>query len=327
MTTRILQPTYENIALCAEHLKSGGLVAFPTETVYALGAIATDADAVRNVFDVKGRPLDKALIVAVADKSKISEVARSVPSKARALIDKFMPGALTVLLDKADCIPDIVTAGSASVAVRIPDNPIALKLIELAGAPVAVPSANTSDKPSPTLGEHVVDDLDGKIAYVLDGGASKIGIESTIVDARVDPPVILRGGGVSLELIQAEIGKVVVKRETQKQSSVYSPSANVLFSAYYDGMAQNICQRYDAAVARGGSVVILCLERNRKEYGNRAVFSVGEDYSDYAHNLFAALRRADAERFDTVIAEGVKPEGIGASLINRLIKISGGNII
>lgn len=327
MTTRILKPTYENIALCAEHLRGGGLVAFPTETVYALGAVATNAQAVKKVFDVKGRPLDKALIVAVADSNDIATVAKSVPKKARILIEKFMPGALTVLLDKADCIPSIVTAGSSSVAVRIPDNPVALKLLELVGAPVVVPSANTSDKPSPTLGKHVLEDLDGKIAYVLDGGASKIGIESTIVDVREDPPVIVRGGGVSAECIESAIGKVVFKRESPKQSSVYSPCADVYFSAYYDGMAQSICSKYDEAASRGGSVVILCLEGNIEHYGNRAVFSVGKDYAEYAHNLFALLRRADAERFDTVIAEGVKHEGIGASLINRLIKISGGKII
>ncbi|MCM1368480.1 MAG: L-threonylcarbamoyladenylate synthase [Roseburia sp.] len=327
MTTRILKPTPENIALCARHMRDGGLVAFPTETVYALGAVATNADAVRRVFDVKGRPLDKALIVAVSDSADIASVARTVPKKARILIEKFMPGALTVLLDKADCIPSVVTAGSPSVAVRIPDNPVALRLIELVGAPVVVPSANTSDKPSPTLGKHVLDDLDGKIAYILDGGPSKIGIESTIVDVREDPPVIVRGGGVSADRIAAEIGEVVFKRETPKQSSAYSPCADVYFSAYYDGMAKSICARYDETTARGGSVVILCLEKNRDRYGDRAVFSVGDDYADYAHNLFALLRRADAERFDTVIAEGVPTVGIGASLVNRLIKISGGKII
>lgn len=326
MTTEILQPTNENIELCASHLRAGGLVAFPTETVYALGAVATDAQAVKKVFDVKGRPLDKPLIVAVAEKSEIAAVAKSVPQKARALIDKFMPGALTLLLDKADCIPDIVTAGSSSVAVRIPNNSAALELIKRVGAPVVVPSANTSDKPSPTLSGHVKDDLDGKIAYILDGGASEIGIESTIVDTRTDPPTVSRVGGVTADELRAEIGDVEIKREASFASG-YLPQAEILFSAYYGGMQQNICARYDELEAQGRSVVILCLDGNRAAYGKRKTYTVGADYAAYAHNMFAVLRKADAERFDTVIAEGVEPIGIGASLINRLIKISGGQII
>ena len=144
--TKILQPTAENIELCARALRAGELVAFPTETVYALGAAATDDRAVEKVFEVKGRSRDKALIVAVSDKSRVGDVVKRIPQKARMLMDRFMPGALTLVMDKADCIPSVTTAGGSSVAVRIPDNPVALKLIELAGCPVVVPSANTSDK-------------------------------------------------------------------------------------------------------------------------------------------------------------------------------------
>ena len=326
METRILQPTEENISLCASVLKAGGLVAFPTETVYALGAVATDAAAVKKVFEVKERPLDRPWIVAVADKSDISKVVKSVPKKARTLIDKFMPGALTLLFDRADCIPDAVTAGSDSVAVRIPDNKIAIRLMKLAGAPVVVPSANTSNGPSPTRASHVLDDLDGRIRYGLDGGESEIGIESTVVDVRVNPPLILRGGGVPAADIEKAIGKVAFKREDAK-SSDYAPRAEVLFSAYYDGMPLSVCAKYDELAAKGRAVVVLCLNRNRAAYGNRNTYAVGEDYAEYAHSLFACLRRADAENFDTIIAEGVRPDGIGASLINRLVKISRGQII
>ncbi len=327
MTTQILQPIPSNLLRCAAKLKAGGLVAFPTETVYALGAVATDGEAVRKVYDVKGRPKNKPLIVAVAKKSDIEKVAVNIPEKAKILIDKFMPGALTLLLDRAACIPDIVTAGSDTVAVRIPNNPIALKLIELTGKPVVVPSANTSDKPSPTLAEHVKDDLDGKIEYILDGGASDIGIESTIIDARTDPPSVLRGGGVPVDLIESAIGEVEFKRESLAMSSSYTPAAEVLFSAYYNDMSRNICSRYDYLSARGSKVVIVCLDSNKEKYGSRNVYSAGSDYTEYAHNLFAILRRADSECYDAVIAEGVKPEGIGLSLINRLIKVSGGMII
>lgn len=325
--TQILQPTAGNILRCAATLKSGGLVAFPTETVYALGAIATDAAAVDKVYAVKGRPHDKPLIVAVSKKSDISKVVRAVPQKAQVLIDMFMPGALTLILDRASNIPDAVTSGGEAVAVRIPKSDIALKLIELAGKPVVVPSANTTDRPSPTLAEHVKDDLDGKIDYILDGGASEIGIESTIIDVRTEPPTVLRVGGVSVDDIEAAIGQVSYKRESVAFSAGYTPSADVLFSAYYVGMSDNINARYDALTAVGRRPVIVCLDCNSEKYGNRNLYVAGADYATYAHNLFALLRKADAERYDAIIAEGVKPDGIGKSLISRLIKVSGGNII
>ena len=325
--TQILQPDDADILRCAAQLKAGELVAFPTETVYALGAVATNAAAVKRVFEVKGRPLDRPLIVAVAKKSDISKVVKSITPNAQALIDKFMPGALTLLFDRADCIPDVVTSGGESVAVRIPDNPIALKLIELTRSPVVVPSANTSDRPSPTLASHVYDDLNGKIEYILDGGPSDIGIESTIVDARVTPPAVLRVGGVTVEQIESVVGPVVSVREQVRHGSVYTPDAEVLFSAFYDGMKENIIARYDALAARGIKAAIVCLDGNRTAYGDRNVFSVGADYKDYAHNLFAVLREADAQHYETIIAEGVNPDGLGASLIARLIKLSGGQII
>lgn len=326
MKTEILSSTDINIMRCASKLKAGELVAFPTETVYALGAIATDAQAVKKVFEVKNRPTDKALIVAVSKKSDIQKVVKSIPQKAQILIDKFMPGALTLVLDRADIIPDEVTAGSDSVAVRIPDNIIAKKLIELAGAPVVVPSANTADKASPTLAQHVKDDLDGKIEYVLDGGESKIGIESTIVDMRTDPPIVLRAGGVTVEQLKQAIGEVKTQRGDARLSG-YMPNAEVLFSAYYDGMAENICKRYDELTAQQKSVAILCLDGNRSSYGDRNIYTVGDSYEAYAHNLFAVLRKADGEHYDAVIAEGVNPVGLGESLIARLIKLSGGMII
>lgn len=326
MKTEILKPTDVNILKCASVLKAGGLVAFPTETVYALGAVATDANAVKKVFEVKRRPMDKPLIVAVSKKSDIQKVVKSIPPKAEALIDKFMPGALTLVLDRSPVIPDVVTAGTDSVAVRIPDNDIAKKLIELSGAPVVVPSANTADKASPTLASHVTEDLDGKIDCVLDGGASAIGIESTIVDARTDPPTVLRAGGVTVKQIEAVIGGVVSRREDAKLSG-YMPNAEVLFSAYYDGMCANICDKYDELDRIGKRVLILCLNGNAECYGDRNKYCVGADYTEYAHNLFAALRAADAEHYDSVIAEGVDPVGLGESLIARLIKLSGGMII
>lgn len=326
METEILKPDDINIMRCASALKAGELVAFPTETVYALGASATDAEAVKNVYGVKRRSHDKPLIVAVAKKSDIVKIVKTIPDKARILIEKFMPGALTLVFDRAPCIPDAVTAGTESVAVRIPNNKIAQKLIELSGAPVVVPSANTADKASPTLAEHVYDDLGGKIRFILDGGESEIGIESTIVDTRTDPPKVLRAGGVTVKEIEREIGRVDVVRESVKLSG-YMPNAEILFSAFYDGMVQNICSRYDEYVRTGKTAVIICLDKNRSAYGDRTAYLLGNSYEEYAHNLFAVLRKADAEHFDFVIAEGVDPAGIGESLIARLIKLSGGMII
>lgn len=311
---------------CAAALKAGELVAFPTETVYALGAIATDGAAVEKVYAVKRRSKDKPLIVAVADRSQIASVVKNIPPKARKLIDIFMPGALTLVFDRADIIPDIVTSGTSSVAVRIPDNAIAKKLIELAGAPVVVPSANTADKASPTLARHVKDDLDGMIEYILDGGASQIGIESTIIDIRTEPPTVLRAGGVTIAEIASTIGPVKLQREEVKACG-YTPNAEVLFSAFYDGMVQNICDKYDMCERQGKSAVIICLDGSVPAYGKRKLYSVGIDYAAYAHNLFAALRRADSEHYDVVITEGVNPVGIGESLVARLIKLSGGMII
>lgn len=326
MDTEILQPTDVNILRCAARLKAGEAIAFPTETVYALGAVATNSDAVKKVFDIKRRPYDKPLIVAVSKKCDVQKVVKQVPSKAQRLIDEFMPGALTLVLERAEIIPDIVTAGSDRVAVRIPDNKVAQKLIELSGMPVVVPSANTSDKASPTLAAHVKDDLDGQIPCILDGGASKIGIESTIVDCTVDPPVILRVGGVTVESIKSVIGDVLIKKAAQKLSG-YMPNAEVMFSAYFDGMIQNICDKYDEIASRGKTVAVICLDGNREQYGARNVFTVGKDYAEYAHNLFATLRLIDSKHFDCVIAEGVDPSGIGESLIARLIQLSGGLII
>lgn len=326
MITRILEPTQSNILYAAAKLRAGGLVAFPTETVYALGAVATNAAAVKKVYEVKGRPFDKPLIVAVAKKADIYKVAKNVPEKAKTLMDKFMPGALTLVLDKADIIPSVVTSGGESVAVRIPDNAVAAKLIELAGGAVVVPSANTSDKPSPTLAMHVKDDLDGKIELILDGGASEIGIESTVIDTRTSPPTVLRVGGVSAERIKEAIGDVVIKTE-KTAPTVYAPTADVLFSAFYTGMDITMRDKYDELERSGKTPVIICLDGDKQSYGKRRVYTVGADYKDYAHNLFAALRRADAEGCDTVIASGVQPVGMGASLIAKLCKLSKGQII
>ena len=334
MKTQVLQPTDENLQTCAAHLQSGGVVAFPTETVYGLGADALNGQAVREIYRVKGRPSDNPLIVHVYEMRQIEAVARDISPLARALMAKFMPGALTLVLKKKACVPDCVTGGLDTVGVRMPDHPVCRAFLQACDRPVCAPSANTSTLPSPTKAEHVYRDLRGKIPYILDGGACEIGVESTILDVANDVPRLLRAGGISREELEAVCG---CRIETYAPSGValcpgmkykhYAPRAEVLFSAYYADMHAEICRRYDAFVRAGKRPVILCLHGNIPKYATRSTFDMGEDYRGYAHNLFASLRRADDENFDAVIAEGAPSDGVGEAIINRLVKASAGKII
>lgn len=333
MKTEIYMPTPTHIRYCAALLKRGEVVAFPTETVYGLGADALNADAVRKIYEAKGRPADNPLIVHVAGAEQISLLAAEIPEAAIKLTKAFSPGPLTVVYRKKASVPDIVTGGLDTVGVRIPSHPVALALLREAGVPVCAPSANLSTKPSPTTAAHVLEDLDGRIPAILDGGACSVGIESTVVDVTTARPRILRKGGIPAE----EIVKVIGDVEIVKSSTValcpgmkykhYAPKAEVLFSAYYDDMHLTICEYYDKLKAEGKIPVILALDERAPLYADRSVMTVGKNYADYAHNLFADLRLADEKGFTVVIAEGVESKGIGESLINRLIKSSGGQII
>lgn len=333
MKTRILQPTKTNIELCARRLRAGGVVAFPTETVYGLGANAFMPDAVRKIYEVKGRPSDNPLIVHIYEQSQIFELAAFVPPVAETLAKAFMPGALTLVLKKKSVVPDAVTGTLDTVAVRMPSHPVAAALLAACKVPVCAPSANTSTKPSPTLAKHVLADLDGRIEYILDGGACDIGVESTIVDVSGERPRLLRQGGIPAEAFEPYCGKMEIVRSSGvalcpgMKYKHYSPKAEVFLSAYYSHMADGICKKYDELIALGKNPVILCLDGNAQSYGERSSICVGADYSAYAHNLFALLRQCDDERYDSIIAEGVSGAGLGAAIINRLVKASGGQII
>lgn len=333
METLILSPTKENVARCAEELKNGGLVAFPTETVYGLGANALDETAVKKIYEAKGRPSDNPLIVHVASMSQLASIAQEVPSVALKLAAKFMPGPLTLVFKKKSVVPDAVTGGLDTVAVRMPRHPVALSLIRASQLPICAPSANLSTRPSPTAARHVFNDLNGRIPYILDGGSCEIGIESTVLDVSGDKVRLLRAGGLPLEKIREITGEVETVRDDKvalcpgMKYKHYAPKAEVLFSAFYDDMASNICLWYDKLTERGKNPVIMCLNSNAPKYGKRNLFKVGDSYADYAHNLFADLRMSDDKGYTAVIAEGVPDSGIGSSLINRLIKSSGGQII
>ena len=333
METRILQATDENIAECAAMLRNNEIVAFPTETVYGLGASALDDKAARKIFVAKGRPATNPLIIHVADKEQIDAVAH-VDELSRKLIETLMPGALTLVMPKKPVVPDIVTAGFETVAVRMPDHPVALRLISEAGVPVCAPSANTSSRPSPTLARHVYDDLHGRIPVILDGGKCPLGLESTILDMTVSPPRVMRAGAVDIAAIESVIGKVsteslmVDSLSALKSPTRFVPKADLAFSAYYDNMSEVIVKYYDTQERlHGRKPVILCLNGNREKYGDRNTITVGDTVEDYARDLFEKIRDAEKADHDTIVAEGVPMKGIGVTLMSRLMKLSNGNVI
>lgn len=323
MITQILQFNKKNTELCAEEILSGGLVAFPTETVYGLGANAFDPSAVSKIYEAKGRPSDNPLICHVSDKSQIEKLATLTPM-AEKIIDRFMPGPITVVLSKKS-VPDIVTGGLSTVGIRMPAHKCALELISACGVPLCAPSANTSSRPSPTLAEHVYNDLNGKIRYILDGGRCSVGLESTIIDCVSG--TLLRQGGIS----QADIEAVVGKLNPPPKSDIplcpgmkykhYSPNAEVYLALPRLSMCDVIREKYDSI---GKKTVILTLGG---DYEGRRVRNMGSTADEYAHNLFAQFRRLDEEGYEVIICEGVSDDGVGAALMNRLIKASGGKTI
>ncbi|MCH5164739.1 MAG: threonylcarbamoyl-AMP synthase [Clostridiales bacterium] len=324
MNTQILQFNSKNTQLCADEILSGGLVAFPTETVYGLGANALNPEAVKKIYDAKGRPSDNPLICHIYDKAQIEQFAFITPT-AEKLIDKFMPGPITIVLQKKQIVPSVVTGGLDTVGIRMPNHKCALELIRECGVPLCAPSANTSTKPSPTLAEHVLHDLDGKIKYILDGGRCSVGLESTIVDCVNN--TLLRQGGTPKEEIEAVIGKLNrpivgnVPLCPGMKYKHYSPNANVYLALPGIDMHRRIEQKYDEA---SGKKIILSLGGN---YGDRNTYCIGNSVEEYAYNLFAQFRRLDGEGYDIIICEGVDDYGVGAALMNRIHKASGGKTI
>lgn len=333
MKTEIFVPTKENYEKCGRLIRAGELVAFPTETVYGLGANALNPEAVKKVYLAKGRPSDNPLIVHIASPDDIDKVARSVPDKARLVIEKFMPGSVTVVMPKRPEIPDCVTGGLDTVAVRMPLHPVALDFIRACGVPICAPSANTSTRPSPTLASHVYDDLGGKIAAILDGGACAVGVESTVIDFVGDTPRLLRAGGMPLEPLEEVIGKI--QREVKSDKPLcpgmkykhYAPTCDVTVVMPGEKQQQKIIDLYDKLVSEGKKTVILSLEGHIPAYGDRNIFNVGADSREYAHNLFLLLRECDKVGYDAAIAEGVTDQGYGLSVMNRVCKSAGGKII
>ncbi|MDR0425940.1 MAG: threonylcarbamoyl-AMP synthase [Clostridiales bacterium] len=337
MKTKLCPPDSANIDECAAAIKAGGLVAFPTETVYGLGTNALLEEKVGQIFAAKGRPADNPLIVHIGSVRQLKKAAVDIPDRAyRLLRSPLMPGPLTLVLKKAPAIPYIVTGGLDTVAVRIPKNAIAKRLLTKADVPVCAPSANKSAAPSPTTAAHVLADLDGSIEYILDGGPCEIGLESTVLDLTVDPPCILREGGTPRSAIESVIGRVGVSCDTAAAAAAsapkspgakykhYAPRAAV-YTAEPDERAE-VGRFYDRETAAGKRCVILSMTETPE--GPRAEWPVGKTAADYAKRLFAYFRRADEAGYDVIIA--VKPphnaDDVSEAVINRLNKAAVGRV-
>ncbi len=322
-----------SIQIAARILKRGGLVAFPTETVYGLGANALDAKAVKKIFDVKGRPTDNPLIVHISDKKDVYFLAEKVPKKAEKLMQTFWPGPLTLVLKRSNIVPNITTANLDSVAIRMSSNKIALALIKEAKIPLAAPSANLSGKPSPTLAEHVLRDLRGKINLIIDGGETKIGIESTVLDLTSDPPLLLRPGGITLEDLQKVLGTIRTnpsRRRNKTHNAIatspgmkyrhYSPNACVIVvEGEYTKIKKKV-QELVATYTKEGNVVGVMTVDKYHHYKAHKVQFVGKKPTTFAKNLFKIFREFDDKKIDIIIVEGIKEKELGVAIMNRLRK-------
>ncbi|MBN1134690.1 MAG: threonylcarbamoyl-AMP synthase [Methanosarcinaceae archaeon] len=326
----------ETIKKAALILKKGGIVAFPTETVYGLGADALNPEAVRKIFRAKGRPADNPLIVHIASKEQLYKLVMEVPVYATGLMDAFWPGPLTLVLKRKNVVPDITTGGLDTVAIRMPDNHISLELIREAGTPIAAPSANVSGRPSPTDAEHVIADLAGRINAVIDDGSVKIGVESTVVDVTGDIPVILRPGGIGIEDIRKLAGDAVIGyndrlvggeeavRSPGMKYTHYSPQTEMVL---VEGKGGEVSDKISELVATGhenGMLLgLLITEETASHVSADEMYSLGErdKPEQAARSLFTGLRWLDSRGLDVIIVDGsVKHEGIGAAVLNRLRK-------
>lgn len=336
MQTKILKinpknPSITQIRQAAKTIKSGKLVAFPTETVYGLGANALDSKSVKKIFVAKGRPSDNPLIVHISDIADLGILADDIPSVAFDLIDRFWPGPLTIVLKKSKIVPDIVTGNLDTVAVRMPKNKIAQAIISESGVPIAAPSANIAGRPSPTTAKHVRDDLSGKINTIIDGGPTKIGIESTVIDLSRKTPVLLRPGGITLEQLQKAIGKIVIhpiirgKRTKSIHRSPgmkyrhYSPNAKIiLVEGTKTKVNRKIIQLLHHYKKQGLQVGILSMEKNSTR--SDMTRFIGANQDRIAANLFKSFREFDARKIDIVLAQGTSHVGLGLGIMNRLAK-------
>lgn len=314
-----MAPTSSEIRKAARRIRDGGVVAFPTETVYGLGADALDTAAVKGIFAAKGRPADNPLIVHIASMEMLESIAASVPPASRRLMRRFWPGPLTILFERSPMIPDIVTAGLPTVAIRMPAHPVALALIKAADRPIAAPSANRSGSPSPTTAAHVREDLPG--IMVLDGGPATHGVESTVIDVRGARPKVLRLGAITLEELRKEVPGITIARSTARRPA----SPGMKYRHYAPTRPLRVFS--DAASllrhAKGcRAPIILCRSGDTKMFAGFNVIDLGDAMDDVAHNLYAALRTK--KRGDCLLALAVPKRGKGRAVMDRLEKAASG---
>lgn len=325
----------------AQTIRNNGTVVFPTETVYGLGANALSGEAVKDIFTAKGRPNDNPLIAHISNMNMLLYlIGTPLSDKARLLINKYWPGPLTLIFKKSGKVPYEVTAGLDTVAIRMPDNKIALELIERSELPIAAPSANISGKPSPTQPEHVIDDLQGKVDMILCGSRSRVGVESTILDLSVDIPVVLRPGGVTVEELEDILGQVRVNRGKVSDAEVpkapgmkythYAPEADmIIIKGEPSKIKRKIQELVDENSGKGLKVGVLATDETKSHYRGCSVLSLGSRTKPEvaASNIFAKLREFDKIGVDIIFAEAFDEEYMGMALMNRMKKAAGFNII
>ena len=339
-----LNPESVKVRVVASIIRKSGLVAFPTETVYGLGADALNPKAVLALFEAKKRPLDNPPIVHVANISDVYRLAEHVPPKADRLMRKFWPGPLTLIFKRSEIVPDVTVAGLDTIAIRMPQHAVALALIRESRCPIAAPSANLAGKPSPTSAQHVFDDLNGRIDAILDSGPTRIGVESTVLDLSVDPPLVLRPGGTPFEALKRVLGDVnlhpfvVAEKELpiEKTRSPgmrhkhYAPNAQViLVEGAVSPVMATVKSLISTYLLQDKRVGVLATAETAWAYEADVVKSLGSrrNVGAMATNLFRLLREFDEENVDVIIAESVPTEGLGLAVMNRLRKASGYNIV
>ena len=347
MNTKIVTMKEEKINTnsieeAANTIKAGGLVVFPTETVYGLGANALDEKAVSKIFNAKGRPQDNPLIIHVSD-FNIKKYIKDIPFVATKLMERFWPGPITFILNKSDIIPLTTSAGLNTIGIRMPSNKIARELILKSGVPIAAPSANISGRPSPTEVERCIEDLNGKVEYILGGEGSNIGLESTILDCTVDPPCILRPGAITLEMLKEVKGDIYIDPAVMKSpSKELKPKAPGMKYKHYAPKAPLRIIRGDLkktiakvneivqnCIDEGKTVGIIATEETKSLYNKGIVLSLGsrKDLDIIAKNLFECLRTIDDKDVDLILSESFEELGLGIAIMNRLKKSAGFDIL
>ena len=345
----------EELGEAAGILRSGGLVAFPTETVYGLGGNALDEDAAGKIYAAKGRPSDNPLIAHVSCMEEVAPLVKEIPEAGRKLMEAFWPGPLTMIFPKSEKVPYGTTGGLDTVAIRMPDDPVANRLIALAGVPVAAPSANTSGRPSPTTADHVWQDMNGRIEMIIDGGPVGIGVESTIVDVSSAVPSVLRPGAITMEMLAEVLGEVSVDPAILGPLSAdvrpkapgmkykhYAPKAdltlvepedvdreNGLDEKQLQAMIGKVRELSRGKIEAGCKVGVICTDESRHCYTDGAVRSIGERKSQasVAHNLYALLREFDDLGVDYIFSESFPKDHLGQAIMNRLSKAAGYKIV